>query len=186
MMAVKSKPDEVAVAELSTLSSAVVPTPPPDAADQMNQRVEQTAAAFKETVAQVSAGFETAQTKVKEGVEKAMKTAEEFVAFGQGNLEAFVKSGQIWAQGIQDLGKQAAAAAQSSFEQTVSTAKALAGAKTLREAIELQASYARSSLEKTLTESGKLTETSIKLTEQALAPITARVNLAVEKFAKPF
>jgi hypothetical protein len=35
-----------------------------------------------------------------------------------------------------------------------------------------------------MAESGKLTDASMKLTEQTLAPITARVNLAMEKFAR--
>jgi hypothetical protein len=54
----------------------------------------------------------------------------------------------------------------------------------LKDAIELQTSFARSALENTMAESGKLTDASIKLTEQTLAPITARVTVAVEKFAK--
>jgi hypothetical protein len=36
-----------------------------------------------------------------------------------------------------------------------------------------------------MTESGKLTDASMKLTEQALAPLTARFSLAMEKFGKP-
>ena len=131
-----------------------------------------------------AAGFTETQAKMKEGMEKAMKTAEEFVAFGQGNLEALLKSGQIWAAGVQDLSKQMAASAQSSFDETMSTFKAMTSVKSLKDAMDLQASLARSTLEKTLAESGKLTDASFKLTEQAIAPITARVSLAVEKFAK--
>jgi hypothetical protein len=56
--------------------------------------------------------------------------------------------------------------------------------KSLKDAFDLQASLARSTMEKTLAESGKLTDASMKLTEQTLAPLTARVSLAVEKFAK--
>jgi len=48
----------------------------------------------------------------------------------------------------------------------------------------MQTSLARSSMEKAMTESGRLTDASIKLAEQAMAPLTARVNLAVEKFGK--
>ena len=56
--------------------------------------------------------------------------------------------------------------------------------KSLKDAIDLQASLTRTTIEKALAEFGKLTDASFKLTEQALAPITARVTLAVEKFAK--
>ena len=47
------------------------------------------------------------------------------MAFSQGNVEAMVKSGQIWAAGVQDIGKQIAANAQASFDETMSTFKAL-------------------------------------------------------------
>jgi phasin family protein len=66
----------------------------------------------------------------------------------------------------------------------MSTFKALSSAKSLKDAFELQASLARTTIEKTLAESGKLTDVSMKLTEQTLAPLTARVSLAVEKFTK--
>jgi phasin family protein len=113
-----------------------------------------------------------------------MKTAEEFVTFSQGNMEALMKSSQIWATGVQDLSKHFAAAAQASLNESMSAFKALTSAKSLKDAFELQSSFARAALEKSLAESGKLTDASFKLTEQALAPITARVTVAVEKFAK--
>jgi phasin family protein len=145
---------------------------------------EATVSGLKEGMSRATAGFADTQAKVKEGMEKAMKTAEELMAFSQGNLEAMVKCGQIWAAGVQDIGKQIAANAQASFDETMSTFKAMSSAKSLKDAFDLQASLARSTLEKTLAESGKLTDASMKLTEQALAPLTARFSLAVEKFAK--
>ncbi len=154
------------------------------AAAVAQQGFEQTVTGLKDGMAQAAAGFEKTQAKMQEGVAKAMKTAEEMVAFGQGNMEAFAKSGQIWAAGIQELQKQMAATAQASFEGAVATFKAMSAAKSLKDAFDLQASLARGTIEKTLAESGKITDASLKLTEQALAPITARVTLAVEKFAK--
>jgi phasin family protein len=121
---------------------------------------------------------------VKQNMEKVVKTAEEFVAFGQGNVEAFVKSGQIWAAGVQDLSKQAAATAQAQFDETMSAFKAMTSLKSVKDLFELQGTFARSAMEKTMSESGKLTEASLKLTEQALAPIAARVTIAVETFGK--
>jgi phasin family protein len=149
-----------------------------------NKGIEATVSDLKEGVAKATAGFEASQAKMKEGVEKAMKTAEELVAFSQGNIEAIVKSSQIWAAGVQDLSKHMAAAAQASLDESMSAFKALTSVKSLKDAFELQSSFARSAVEKSLAESGKLTDASFKLTEQALAPITARVTVAVEKFAK--
>ena len=111
-----------------------------------------------------------------------MKSTEDFVAFGQANLEAFVKSGQIWSAGMQDLTKLIASSAKASFDESVSTFKAISSAKSVKEAMELQSSFAKSALEKMMAESNKLTDASIKLTEETLAPITARVGVAVETF----
>jgi phasin family protein len=156
----------------------------PEVEQVASKGIEATVSNLKEGVAKATAGFEATQAKVKEGVEKAMKTAEEFVAFSQGNMEALVKSTQIWTTGVQDLSKHIAAAAQASIDESMSAFKALTSVKSLKDAFELQSSFARSALEKSLAESGKLTDASFKLTEQALAPITARVTVAVEKFAK--
>ncbi len=112
-----------------------------------------------------------------------MKTAEQIAQFSQGNVEAFVKSSQILATGYQDITKLVAANAKANFDETVSIFKALTSVKSLKEAFELQSSFARTSLEKAMSESGKITEHSLKVAEQAFAPITARVNAAVETFS---
>lgn len=143
-----------------------------------------TTRAYEQTASQASAGLEASQTKMKEGMGKAMATAEDLVAFSQGNLEAFVKLGQVWAAGMQDISKQMAATAQASIEHTLSTFRALSGVKSLRDAMELQSSLARATVEKTMSESGRLTDASMKLAEQTMAPLTARVSLAVEKYAR--
>jgi phasin family protein len=161
-----------------------VPAIEDQSAQAASKGFEATVSGLKDGMAQAAAGLADTQAKVKEGMEKAMKTAEELVAFSQGNLEAFMKCGQIWAAGVQDIGKQIAANAQASFDETLSTFKALSSAKSLKDAFDLQSSLARSTMEKTLAESGKLTDASMKLTEQAMAPLTARVTLAMEKFAK--
>jgi phasin family protein len=144
---------------------------------------EKTIEGIKDVSAVASAGFEKAQVQMKEGVQRAMKTAEQVAHFSQGNVEAFVKSSQILATGWQDLSKLMAANAKATMDETMSTFKALTTVKSLKEAFDLQSSFARTSMEKAMSESGKITEHSLKLAEQAIAPITARVNAAVETFS---
>jgi phasin family protein len=117
-------------------------------------------------------------------MEKMMKSAEDFVSFSQGNMEAFVKSSQIWAAGFQDMGKAMAATAQAQVDAAVATMKAMSGVKSIKDAVDLHTTLARSSVETVMAETGKLTDASMKLAEQALAPITARVTLATEKFGR--
>lgn len=165
------------------IEAAAIEYPAADAGST-GKGFESTVSGLKEGMTRATAGFADTQAKVKESMDKVIKTAEELMAFSQGNLEAAVKSGQIWAAGVQDIGKQIAASAQASFDDTMSAFKALTSAKSLKDAFDLQANLARSTLEKTLAESGKLTDASVKLTEQALAPLSARFSLAIEKFAK--
>jgi phasin family protein len=146
--------------------------------------MDQGVAGVQQASGLAAAGFEQTQAKVKEHMDKAIRTAEELVSFGQGNLEAVVKSGQIFAAGMQDLSQQFAAHAQAALNDTFSTFKALTGVRSFKEAVELQTGFARATVEKNLSETSRMTEASLKLAEQSLAPIAARVTLTVEKFAK--
>lgn len=133
-----------------------------------------------------------ARVTVEKSMEQATKTAEglfkaanEAVEFGRGNLEAVAKSAQAWTVGVQDLSRQTFAVVQSLTDQALENAKALIAAKSLKEATDLQASFARSAMERALNEAARLQEASFRLAEQAAAPLTARATLAFEKFGRP-
>src|ERR1700716_2666053 len=108
-------------------------------------------------VARGKAAVETSHTAVTANMERTIKTAQELVAFGQGNLDAFVKSSQIWAAGVQDLSKSFTASAQSQINETVTTVKSFAAVKSFQELLDLQAAFARNSLDKAIAETTKLT-----------------------------
>jgi phasin family protein len=165
-----------AASDLAAASAKAVSTTVTETADTV-------AAATSEVVDTVSS-IEPTQPTMTQGIKSMMKTTEDFVAFGQANLEAFVRSGQIWSAGVQELTRQIASSAKASFDESVSTFKAMSTAKSVKEAIDLQSTFAKAALEKAMAESNKLTDASIKLTEQTLAPITARVTVAVETFGK--
>ena len=150
------------------------------AADTAPRAADRTASFVRGGIDQVA----QTRVRVQEAMERAMKTAEEILAFGQGNVAALVRSGQIWVSGLQDLGKQVAATAQEQIADTLSAFRAIAGAKSVRDAIEVQTALARNTIQKTVAESSRITETSLKLTEQAMAPVAARVSLAVEKLGR--
>lgn len=145
---------------------------------------ETTVSAVNAGVAQANAGVFVTQAKVKEKMDKAMRSAQDLMSFSQGNFEAMIKSGQIWAAGVQDISKQFAASAQAHMDEGMSAFKAFSSVKSLKEAFDLQSNLARSSMEKAVSETGRLTDASLKLAEEAIAPLTARVTLAVETFSK--
>ena len=138
---------------------------------------------IKQGAETATAGLEQAQVHMKDGLQRVMKTAEQVTQFSQGNVEAMMKSSQILATGLTDITKTMAATAKASMDETMSIFRAMTSVKSLKEAFELQSSFARTSMEKAVSESGRLTEQSMKLAEQAFAPISARVNAAVETFS---
>ena len=71
------------------------------------------------------------------------------------------------------------------MEASAQAAKALLAARTLREAVDVQTDFAKSSFDKLVAESTKLSEISVKVANEAAEPISARVNAAIEKILKP-
>ena len=133
--------------------------------------------------------FENVANTTREQIEKASQTAyrsyEDVAKFQKDNWEAFVAASQIAAKGAETISKAWAAFTQETMESAASTAKALIGAKTLREAVDLQQDFAKTNFDKFVAESSKLSEIGVKLANEAFEPITARVNVAVEKMLKP-
>jgi len=137
-------------------------------------------------------GAGQARVAMEKGMEQASKSAEGFfkaaeeaAEFGRGNIEAFTKSTQTLTVGMQDLGKQFFAMSQALTDHAMESAKALAAVKSLKEATDIQAAFAKAAMERAMAETGRLQESAMRLAEQAGAPLTARMTLAAEKMAKP-
>ncbi|WP_419896686.1 phasin family protein [Roseomonas sp. USHLN139] len=137
------------------------------------------------SAAETRTAMEKSMDQITRGTEGFYKATEEAVEFGRGNLEALTKATQTYITGLQDLSKQAFAVMQGLNEQAVANAKALSSVKSLKEAAEIQAGFAKAQLEKSMAEATRLNEAAFKLAEQSSAPIAARMTLAVEKFSRP-
>jgi hypothetical protein len=113
---------------------------------------------------------------------KVMKTAEDVTAFNQGSLEAFTQANQILATGSLDLFRQMTASGQAAFAEALSGFRALATAKTVKERLELQASLARTSASRAVTEGSRFAQAGFDLAEKVSTPLVARAALAAETF----
>jgi phasin family protein len=136
-------------------------------------------------------GVDKAVALTKEQVEAAVKAGavafksyEDMLQFGKDNVDAIVKSGSIAVRGVKDLSHTMVTVAQASLDEQVAASKALIGAKSLKEVIDLSSSLAKTNFDKLMAESTKLTQLSTKLAEEAFGPLTVRVSAAVEKFFK--
>ncbi len=146
--------------------------------------------------AAVKAGAEAAQkgyeqfTKLtNEQLKKSFPAAadgfEQIADFNKGNLEAVFAAGQAAAKAFEAISQEFAVLNQSVFETSLANAKALMACKTVQEAVELQTEQARAGFDKAVAQGSKLGEITAKATGDAIKPINARVNEAVETFAKP-
>lgn len=124
------------------------------------------------------------QIKVSAMSTQTFKGYEDFAAFGKANLEAFVQANKLFTSGIESLSKEVVSLAQSSLESSTAATKAMFAAKTLKDVVELQADFAKTSFEKMVANSTKLGEMTVKLATDSAAPIGARVTAASEKVMK--
>jgi phasin family protein len=129
--------------------------------------------------------FGTAKAQVEKASAQTMKAYEDAAKFNKENLDAYVAASTVYAKGVESVAKTWAAFAQETFEASANVAKAVLGAKTLKEAVEIQADFAKTTFDKFVAEGTKASEASIKVANEALEPINARVNVAVEKLLKP-
>jgi phasin family protein len=164
-------------ADVEKLVAGVVETTPFAATDTVTN--------INEEPAQTRTTMEQTMDQASKTVETFTKAAEDAAAFSRGNMEAFTQATQVYMAGVQDLSKQALSLLQGLTEHSLEGAKALGQVKSLKEAADIHTSYSRAAVEKSLAEGAKLQEQAVKLVEAAVAPLTARVTLAVETFGKP-
>lgn len=159
--------------------------------------IENAVAAGKETVeSMLKAGSQATQknldqamTMAKEQVEKAstafFKSYDELTVFNKENVEAVVRAGSIYAKGVEELSRAMVTLTQAQVESVAAATKAIFGCTTLQQIVDLNTDLAKTSFDKAVLESSKLSEMTVKVANEALEPIQARVNVAVEKFVKP-
>lgn len=107
-----------------------------------------------------------------------MKKYEELLSFGKENVEALVQSGTLAAKGYEELMKAYTAFASQNIERAQAAAKALAGAKSPSEFVQLQLDLLREAGETLALESRKMAEIASTVTASAVEPLQARLQAA--------
>lgn len=140
----------------------------------------------------VAVGKETVEKAVaatKEQVEKASDAAlrgyDELATLNKDNMDAFVKAANIMSKGVEDMGKAYWTFAQSSVETGVEASKAMMGARTITDVIDIQTDLMRNAVDNAIAEGTKMTEMAFQVTNESAAPLQKRYAVAVEKAAKP-
>ena len=183
-----TKPAKPILKKLPVAAPAIAPAAPVT----MKKSTTPTKAAFAKTKdntmtikTKITEGLETvmgeAQSKAKEAFEKSSAFLGDYAAFAKGNVEAVVESGKILAEGLQDMGTNLVAEGRSTFETVSADIKDMAAAKSPTDLIQLQSDMFRKSFDSAVAYGSKNTEAMLKIASDAIAPISSRVSLAVEK-----
>lgn len=125
-----------------------------------------------------------AQTRAKAAYDKLQAYAGEVTEFTKGNVEALVESGKILGAGVQDLARGEVEAAKGAFETATADLKAMAAVKSPTDLFKLQGEIARRNFDAAVARFSKNAEVSMKLANDAFAPISSRMSLAAEKISK--
>jgi hypothetical protein len=137
---------------------------------------------FDRAVADLKSGAKTATSAYTEMSERAAKTGSDFVSFSRDTVEAFVQAGQVFATESQTLFRDMVGSSQAATSESVVSFRALLSAKTLKEQLEVQATFARTAAIRAVDETSRFARAYIDLTEKAFAPLAARAYLAADKF----
>lgn len=124
---------------------------------------------------------EAASNAFKDGVEKVTANFHEATASGQANIDAFVAASQIVGKGMSEIAAIATQYSKTAFEDGVQTAKGLGSAKSLQEAMELQAEFVKSSISNWMQDFNKINEILVSTGKEAAKPVTDRTNEVFNK-----
>lgn len=177
------KPKPAAVSKISAPKTIVPKASAPKTVAQKSvfQQLKDKTVSTTDFTTKIKTAVGEAQTKAKEAFDKGAATFSEYNEFSKGNVEAVVASGKILAAGVQSLGKTFVDDGKSAFETLTAEVKELAAVKSPADFFKLQAEFLRRNFDIAVSNTSKNSEALLKLASEAAAPISARVNLAVEK-----
>jgi len=101
--------------------------------------------------------------------------------YGQGAFAAMIRSGALLAEGMEGIGRAWVGVAQATMHDGAATARAIIGAKSPQQVLELQTNYARVTLDRLVAESGKLPALSVGVANRAIEPIQSQIAATVDR-----
>jgi phasin family protein len=110
------------------------------------------------------------------------KGYEDLAASGKETMEAWNAAGTAYGKGMEAIGGELMNFAKRMMESNVEATKAVLGAKSLNEAMDLQSEFAHNSFEGMMTQGTKVGELATKVAQDTAEPISAQFTASVEKW----
>ncbi|MCY7397745.1 MAG: phasin family protein [Sphingomonas bacterium] len=125
--------------------------------------------------------FADAGARSQDLVAKSRNATEEMTDLAKANVEAIAEATRIAATGAKSIGQDVISSSRTGFEHASEAIKTLADAKSPTEFFQLQSELMRSSFDRMVSESSKLTEQMVKLAGEAIQPISNRASVNAER-----
>ena len=104
------------------------------------------------------------------------------LSYHQANLAAVMRSGQAFASGAYEVRKVCAEASVASLNDANEVMAALAAVRCVKDLVDVQSKLVLSTMEKAFTRGAQVADSSMKLTHQALEPISDRISASTRAF----
>lgn len=176
-------PAEISLPPLTTKSEQA-PTEAPNIEPKQLKETTMAKSTPADFTAAITTAFSDLQGKAKEAYEKSTAAATEAGDFAKGNAEALVEAGKILVEGLKGLGSELVTESKSAFETVSADMKELTAIKSPADFFKFQSELLRRNFDAAVAYSAKSTEAAVKLASDAVAPLSTRVSLAVEKVSK--
>ena len=131
------------------------------------------------------AAFERAAERARETMDQGVKAFDEINSYARGNVEAVVAAGRAAAQGFETIAQTATEFSRKSFEDGTAALRTLSAAKTPNEFFQAQNDFAKTQFDNVVAEMSRLSETTLKVMGEVFEPLSSRMAVAVDRFAKP-
>ena len=150
--------------------------------EAMEEQFEETVKAGTEAAA---SNLEASMELTKKGVEDAVKGYDRFAEFNKDNMDAVVAAGNAVAKGAETLQDELMAYAKRNLEDSTAAFKALSGAKNAKEFFDIQTSLVKSHYDGLVGEISKMSELSLRISNEVMEPLNARMAVAMDKLSQP-
>lgn len=151
----------------------------------MNAKTAKKAGDTAETVFQsASLGYEKFAEQARSRMGDAAKAYDEFAVFGKDTADAMMAASNAYAKGLEQLTAEWLSFSKQSVEEGIATTKALMGARTIQEVVDLQATFAKAQFDQFVSQGAKFGELATKVAQESFEPLNQRATVAVEKFIK--
>ena len=114
----------------------------------------------------------------------ALKTYGDLAAIGKSNVESTLKAAATLTKGAEEIGKAWTALAKRLVEIQASSLHTLLGARNIKDVVDAHADLTKTHFQTALSEGAKISELTLKVANEAIQPLSARVTESVKATAK--